>query len=107
MGRWPAYRWMTHESAAHHQLRAEPRLSLDLLRSVRSEISALLGFLQSDSRMEKATNEAQKRKHPAGPVRAGGAAHFAVPIREATTGNILRSPAARDRGGAGGQRGRR
>src|ERR1700748_1723677 len=63
--------WMTHESAAHHQLRAEPRLSLDLLRSVRSEISALLGFLQSDPGMEKARNEAQRRKHSAGPVRAG------------------------------------
>jgi len=24
--------WMMHELAAHHQLRAEPRLSLDLLR---------------------------------------------------------------------------
>jgi hypothetical protein len=49
--------WMTLESAAHHQLRAEPRFSLDRLRSVRSEISALLGLLQSDSRMEKARNE--------------------------------------------------
>ena len=46
--------WMTHELAAHHQLRTEPRFSLDVLRSVRSEIDALLGFLQSDSRMEKA-----------------------------------------------------
>src|SRR5438105_15959721 len=43
--------WMTHESAAHHQLRTEPRFSLDVLRSVRSEIDALLGLLQSDSRM--------------------------------------------------------
>src|ERR1700755_2120181 len=90
--------WMTHESAAHHQLRAEPRLSLDLLRSVRSEISALLGFLQSDPGMEKARNEAQRRKHSAGPVRAGGAAHFAVLLTKGTTGNTLRSPAARDRG---------
>src|SRR6202008_4625098 len=54
--------WMTHESAAHHQLRSEPRFSLDVLRSVRSEIDALLGFLQSDLRMEKAQNEAQKRE---------------------------------------------
>jgi hypothetical protein len=35
---------MTHESAAHHQLRAEPRLSLDILRSLRAEIDALLAF---------------------------------------------------------------
>src|SRR6516165_6573357 len=33
--------WMTHESAAHHQLDAEPRLSLDILRSLRAEIDAL------------------------------------------------------------------
>jgi hypothetical protein len=39
---------MTHESAAQHQLRAEPRLSLDILRSLRAETDALLGFLQSD-----------------------------------------------------------
>src|SRR6516162_1551845 len=74
--------WMTHESAAHHQLRAEPRLSLDLLRSVRAETSALLGFLQSDTGMEKARNEAQRRKHSAGPVRAGGAARLAVPVQK-------------------------
>src|SRR6516162_9015926 len=54
--------WMTHESAAHHQLRTEPRLSLDILRSLRAEIDALLGFLQSDSGMGKANNEAQERK---------------------------------------------
>src|SRR5438477_9996003 len=63
--------WMTHESAAQHQLRAEPRLSLDILRSLRTEIDALLGFLQSDSGMENANNEAQERTHSAGPVRAG------------------------------------
>src|SRR5215467_1892979 len=103
MGRWPAYRWMTHESAAYHQLRAEPRLSLDVLRSVRAEISALLGFLQSDPGMEKSRNEAQRRKHSAGPVRAEGAGHSAVPVTEGTTGNTLISSAARDRGGAGGQ----
>src|SRR5580693_4827840 len=99
--------WMTDESAAHHQLCTEPRFSLDVLRSVRSEIDALLGFLQSDSRMEKAQNEAQKRKQSARPVRAGGAARLAVPLTEGTTGNTRRSPAARDRGGAGGQGGRR
>ena len=98
---------MTHESAARYQLRAEPRFSLDVLRSVRFEIEALLGFLQSDSRMEKAGNEAQKRKQSAGPVRVGGAARLAVPFTEGTTGNTLRNPTARDRGGAGGKGGRR
>ena len=70
--------WMTHESAAHHQLRAEPRLSLDILRSLRAEIDALLGFLQSNSGMEKAKHEAQEREHSAGPVRAGRASRLPV-----------------------------
>jgi hypothetical protein len=52
--------WMTHESAARHQLGAEPRLSLDILRSLRAEIDALLSFLQSDAGMEHASNEAQE-----------------------------------------------
>jgi hypothetical protein len=32
---------MTRESAARHQLGTEPRLSLDILRSLRAEIDAL------------------------------------------------------------------
>src|SRR5215471_3462900 len=58
--------WMTHESAAHHQLCAERRLPLDILRSLRVEIDALLGFLQSHSGMENANNETQGRKPSAG-----------------------------------------
>jgi len=99
--------WMTHESAAHHQLRADPRFSLDLLRSVRSEISALLGFLQSDSGVEKAKNEAQKHKRSAGPVRAEQAAHIASPHTQGAAGSAGQSLAARDRGGAGKREGRR
>ena len=74
--------WMTHESAAHYQLGAEPRFSLDILRSLRAEIDALLGFLQSDPGMENANNEAQERKHSAGPVRAGRAARLAAPSQK-------------------------
>src|ERR1700736_284671 len=99
--------WMTHESAAHHQLRAEPRLSLDILRSLCAEIDALLGFLHSDSGLENANNEAQEHKHSAGPVRAGQASRLAGPLTEGTAGNAGRSPAARDRGGAGKRGGRR
>ena len=40
------------------------------LRSLRAEIDALLGFLQSDSGMEKASNEAQMRKSSTRPVRS-------------------------------------
>src|SRR6266851_3660883 len=84
--------WMTHESAAHHQVRAEPRLSLDILRSLRAEIDALLGFLHSDSGMENANNEAQERKHSAGPVRAGRASRLAGPLTEGTAGNAEMVP---------------
>src|ERR1700704_5778490 len=90
----------THESAAHHQLRAEPRFSLNILRSLRAEIDALLGFLQSDSGMEDANNEAQEPKLSAGPFGAGRASRPADPLTEGTAGNTGRSPAARDRGGA-------
>jgi hypothetical protein len=81
--------WMTDESAAHHQLRTEPRFSLDVLRSVRSEIDVLLGFLQSDSRMEKARNEAQQRKQSAGTVRAGGAVRLAPPLQKEQLATLL------------------
>src|SRR6266849_3421028 len=93
--------WMTRESAAHYQVRAEPRLSLDVLRSLRAEIDALLGCLQSDSGMEDANNEVQERTHSARPVRAGRAARLAGPLADGAAGNAGRSPAARDRGGAG------
>src|SRR5271157_3231114 len=71
--------WMTRESAAHHQLRAEPRLPLDILRSLRAEIDALLSFLQSDPGTENVNNEAQERKQAARPVRAEQAARLAGP----------------------------
>src|SRR5437763_7504032 len=98
--------WMTHESAAHHQLRAEPRLSLEVLRSLRSEIDALLSFLQSDSRMEKASNEAQARKPTGGSVRERRAARSATSAEDSTS-NAGRSPADRDRSVAGNRGGRR
>jgi hypothetical protein len=47
---------MTDEAAARYKLCTEPQLSLDNLRSLRAEIDALLSFLQSDSKMEKAAN---------------------------------------------------
>src|SRR5712664_1235017 len=99
--------WMTHESAAHHQLRLEPRISLDILRSLRAEIDVLLRCLQSYSGMENANNEAQERKHSAGPVRAERAARLAGPLTEGTADNVDRSAAARDRGDAGNRGGRR
>src|SRR6266446_10489129 len=95
--------WVTHESAARHQLRAEPRFSLDVLRSLRAEIDAVLGCLQPASSMEKAANEAQEHRHSAGPVRPGRVARVADRLTDGAAGNADRSPAARDRGGAGGR----
>src|SRR5271157_1018406 len=39
--------WMTEQPAAHFKFSAEPRFSLEILRSLRAEIDALLGFLPS------------------------------------------------------------
>ena len=45
--------WMTQQSAAQYRLCAEPQFSLEVLRSLRADINALLGFLQPDSKMEE------------------------------------------------------
>src|SRR2546430_6377223 len=63
--------WMTHESAAQHNVCVEPRLSLDALRDLRAEIDSLLGFLRSESGMEGAKHEAERRESTARPVRRG------------------------------------
>jgi len=81
--------WMTHEPAARYQVRAEPRLSLDVLRSLRAEIEALLRFLRSDPGMEDANKKAQERKH-----RAGRAARVAGPLTEGPPGNARLALAA-------------
>ncbi|MER9445951.1 hypothetical protein NKI79_32585, partial [Mesorhizobium sp. M0340] len=60
--------WMMREAATHFKLSAEPRFSLGALQSLRAEIDALLGFLQSDSTTEKDQNEAPIRKSPTKPV---------------------------------------
>jgi hypothetical protein len=98
--------WMMHESAARHPLGAEPRLSLDILRSLRAELDALLSFLQSDSGMENDNNEAQKRKRSAGLVRAEQAACLRGPLTQGAAGSAGQNLAARDRGGAGKREGR-
>ena len=34
--------WMLHEASSHRHLRAEPRFPLEILRSLRTEVDALL-----------------------------------------------------------------
>ena len=48
--------WMTYEIAAQYALSEKPHFSVDILRSVRAEIDALLGFLQPESKAEEADN---------------------------------------------------
>src|SRR5271168_3097459 len=99
--------WMTHESAARPQICAEPQFSLDILRSLRSEIDALLSFLPSDAKVEKARDDAKTRKSPTGPVRTGRAARSTYAGTEDPTGCADRSSASRNRSGSGGRGGRR
>ena len=99
--------WMMHEAAAHCRLCAEPQFSLDILRSLRAEIAALLGFLQSDSRMEKDGDDAPIRKSPAEPVRRGRASRRAGARREDRAGDAGESAVARDRDSTGKQGDRR
>ena len=56
--------WMTHEAAAQYTLSEEPRFSVDILRSLRAEINALLGFLQPKSKAEEADNVAPIQRSP-------------------------------------------
>src|SRR6476619_5386972 len=71
--------WMTQESAARHKVCVEPCLSLDVLRALRGEVDALLGFLASDSGMEGAKHEEEDRESTARPVRRGRASNSADP----------------------------
>jgi hypothetical protein len=93
--------WMTHPAAMHFKLSAEPRFSLGVLQSLRAEIDALLGFLQSDSTMEKDQNEAPIRKSPTKPVRTGRAKRCADTGTGGRAGNAGGDAAAGGRGGAG------
>src|SRR5262245_32534862 len=45
--------WMTDEAASRFEIGVEPRFPLDVLRSLRNEVDALLGFLASESKTER------------------------------------------------------
>src|ERR1700730_11269488 len=96
--------WMTHEAAAQYALGDEPRFSLDILRSLRAETDALLGFLQSESKTEEAHNDVPIREPQPEPVRGGRAPRRAGSRTEGRSGDADGSPAARDRNSAGKRR---
>jgi integrase/recombinase XerD len=95
--------WMLHEASSHRHLRAEPRFPLEILRSLRTEVDALLGFLPSDSIMEKDGNDATYRKSPGKPARAvrGRATRRVAVGTENTARNAAGDDVARDRHDAG------
>src|SRR6202049_2535914 len=93
--------WMTHEAASQFEISEEPSFSLDILRSLRTEVDALLGFLRSESKPEEAENDAPIRKPPAEPVRGGRATHRLGGRPKGRSGSVGGSPAARDRNSAG------
>ena len=99
--------WMTHETAAHPELCAEPRLSLDIFRSLRSEIDAVLGFLQSDSKVEKDRHEAQNSTIPSRTCSSWTSHPHARASTEGATGCADGSSASRNRSGSGGRGGQR
>src|SRR5712671_517430 len=96
--------WMTHESAAQYKVGVQPLFSLDVLRTLRAEVDALL---QSDSGMEGAKHEAEGRDSTARSVRRGRLSDVADSRTEGAVSGFGGSSAARDRRGAGGRGGRR
>lgn len=102
--------WMMSEAAAHHEIRAEPRLPLESLRDLRVEIDSLLDFLRSDSKTEEGVDEARVCGEASRSVR-GRQSPGCRPVRsEAKSGSADRGHAERDRddvaadNAAGGQR---
>src|ERR1700722_617280 len=100
--------WMTYESAAQYALSEKPRFSIDILRSVRAEVDAVLGLLQPESKAEEADNAVPIQGSPAKPVRGERGARCRVGDRtDGRSGGVGRSSSARDcdsAGKPGGQR---
>jgi hypothetical protein len=92
--------WMTQEAASHFEISDKPRFSLDILRSLRTEVDALLGFLLSESKAEEADNDAPIRKSPAEPFRGGHTTHRPGGRAKGQSGATGGGPVARDRNGA-------
>ena len=101
--------WMTDEAASRFEIGVEPRFPLDVLRSLRNEVDALLGFLASESKTERPENDAPIRESPARPVRGRATVRQIACSSKERARDGHRGAAARDRGGAGkgGKRGQR
>jgi hypothetical protein len=84
---------MTEPAASRFEIGEEPHFPLHILRSMRAEVDALLGFLLSESKMETAHNGAKIRTLPTKPVRRGAIQSDALTLR------IFRDMAGFDHGG--------
>src|ERR1700730_10393188 len=56
--------WMTEPAASCFPIGDQPHFPLHILRAMRAEVDALLGFLLSESKRETAQNGAQVRTSP-------------------------------------------
>jgi len=99
--------WMTEPAASRFEIGDEPHFPLHILRSMRAEVDALLGFLLSESKTETAHNGTQIRTSPTKPVRRGDSAREAVPGSQGRTRGPRGSPAPRDCSDAGQRRKRK
>jgi hypothetical protein len=93
--------WMTEPAASRFEIGDEPHFPLHILRLMRAEVDALLGFLLSESKTGTADNGAQIRKSPTKPARRGDAAREAVPCSQGRARGPRGSSAPRDRSDAG------
>jgi site-specific recombinase XerC len=101
--------WMTDEAASRFEIGDEPRFPLDILRSLRNEVDALLGLLASESKTERPENDAPIRESPAKPFRGRATVRRTAGSSKERARDGHRGAAARDRGGSGkgGKRGDR
>jgi hypothetical protein len=93
--------WMTEPAASRFTIGDEPHFPLEILRAMRAEVDALLGFLPSESGTETAHHGAQIRTSPTKPVRRGDAARKSMPGSQDRARKPRGSSASRDRSGAG------
>jgi len=93
--------WMTDPAASRFGIGTEVRFPLQILRSMRVEVDALLGSLRSESKTETAGNAAQIPKPPAKPVRRVGTKRKAGPGLQKRTREPAGSSVPPDRNNAG------
>src|SRR5262249_17206905 len=93
--------WMIEPAASRFEIGDEAHFPLQILRSMRAEVDALLGFLRSESKTETADNDAQIRKSPTKSVRREGAGRGAVRGSEGRARRPRGGTAPRDRKDAG------